>query len=414
MIELLIIADDFTGALDTGIQFVDSGVATQIITDTKYDFETIAENIKVLVVDSKTRYIAPEEAYKVVKQIASNAVQAGISHIYKKTDSALRGNIGCELQAVLDGSGYSHLHFIPALPAMERVTVNGIQYINEMPVAASAYGKDSYHPVIHSGLREIIAEQTKAPVFLHKDYRGENQAGIHVYDAATDLDMIRIAQQLKEADELKLTAGCAGFASVLPDPLDLTGNCQKDYILDDSMLVVCGSNNPVTREQILYAEQNGFIRISLSPEQKFDLKWPDSEECRRLVQAWICTLKSKRMFILDTNDTAGGATEAYVQAGGIDREEQRRRISHVMGALLKKMLDSGAEGILFITGGDILKEFTEQIQVKQLNPVCEIASGVVLSELAYKGREYYMISKSSGFGGPTLIADLAEQLCKKG
>jgi uncharacterized protein YgbK (DUF1537 family) len=29
----------------------------------------------------------------------------GITHIYKKTDSALRGNVGAELKALLDATG---------------------------------------------------------------------------------------------------------------------------------------------------------------------------------------------------------------------------------------------------------------------------------------------------------------------
>ena len=33
MVKLLIIADDFTGALDTGVQFAARGAATRVITD---------------------------------------------------------------------------------------------------------------------------------------------------------------------------------------------------------------------------------------------------------------------------------------------------------------------------------------------------------------------------------------------
>ena len=35
MIKLLIIADDFTGALDTGIQFVKKGIETQVMIGTE-------------------------------------------------------------------------------------------------------------------------------------------------------------------------------------------------------------------------------------------------------------------------------------------------------------------------------------------------------------------------------------------
>ena len=38
MVKLLIIADDFTGALDTGVQFAARGAATRVVTDLAYDF----------------------------------------------------------------------------------------------------------------------------------------------------------------------------------------------------------------------------------------------------------------------------------------------------------------------------------------------------------------------------------------
>ena len=44
-------------------------------------------------------------------------------YIYKKTDSGLRGNIGKELEAALAAGGEEYLTFIPALPAMNRITV---------------------------------------------------------------------------------------------------------------------------------------------------------------------------------------------------------------------------------------------------------------------------------------------------
>ena len=38
MILLLIIADDFTGALDTGVQFAARGVSTRVLVDPEVDF----------------------------------------------------------------------------------------------------------------------------------------------------------------------------------------------------------------------------------------------------------------------------------------------------------------------------------------------------------------------------------------
>ena len=62
MVKLLIIADDFTGALDTGIQFVNRGIATQVFTGKPERPAEIAAQTEVLVVDSETRPMKPESA----------------------------------------------------------------------------------------------------------------------------------------------------------------------------------------------------------------------------------------------------------------------------------------------------------------------------------------------------------------
>ena len=48
MVKLLIIADDFTGALDTGIQFVNKGIATQVFTKMPEAIGDIDESTEVL------------------------------------------------------------------------------------------------------------------------------------------------------------------------------------------------------------------------------------------------------------------------------------------------------------------------------------------------------------------------------
>ena len=62
MDKLLIIADDFTGALDTGIQFTKMGVRAKIITDYQYDFQNLKEEYRLLVVNTDTRPLSPKEA----------------------------------------------------------------------------------------------------------------------------------------------------------------------------------------------------------------------------------------------------------------------------------------------------------------------------------------------------------------
>lgn len=86
MERLLVMADDFTGALDTGVQFATYGARTEIITDVKVDFSEYPQ-AEVLVIDTETRHVSGDEAYETIYQLTQKAVETGIIHLYKKTDS---------------------------------------------------------------------------------------------------------------------------------------------------------------------------------------------------------------------------------------------------------------------------------------------------------------------------------------
>ena len=106
------IADDFTGALDAGVQFAKKGFSTKVMVYSK-DITVKAEDTDVLVVDAETRHKQPLEAYRTILQIVKPAAESGVSYFFKKTDSALRGNIGAELTAMLDATGRTLLNFVP-------------------------------------------------------------------------------------------------------------------------------------------------------------------------------------------------------------------------------------------------------------------------------------------------------------
>ena len=71
MIRLLIIADDFTGALDTGVKFSAAGASTKIITDVHTNFT--GDGPEVLVLCVPTRHLSPREAYEAVRPVVERA-----------------------------------------------------------------------------------------------------------------------------------------------------------------------------------------------------------------------------------------------------------------------------------------------------------------------------------------------------
>ena len=144
MLLLLILADDFTGALDTGVQFAACGIPTRVVVGDQVDLAS--NDASVLVVDTETRHLSAADAYAVVAKLTREAMSAGVFSIYKKTDSALRGNIGAELSALLKTSGERQLPFLPAFPQIDRVTRGGVHYISGVPVTESPFGIDPFEP----------------------------------------------------------------------------------------------------------------------------------------------------------------------------------------------------------------------------------------------------------------------------
>ena len=126
MIHLFVIADDFTGALDTGVQFASYGAATKVVVGTGLQALEADAQTQVLVVDAETRHLPAAQAYDTVYRLVRWAKEKKIGCIYKKTDSALRGNIGAELSAALAADGGDRLHFVPAFPNLDRVTRGGV------------------------------------------------------------------------------------------------------------------------------------------------------------------------------------------------------------------------------------------------------------------------------------------------
>lgn len=413
---LLIVADDFTGALDTGVQFASRGLSTRVVTDHALSLDTFTDSCEVLVVDAETRHLAAERAYHIVYSIASQTKELGIPYIYKKTDSALRGNVGAELTALLKATGQKRLPFLPAFPQTDRITAGGIHYINGVPVAESVFGKDPFEPVIHSQITDLIAAQsdvavTSLPAVKETDDLSGAE-GIVVFDAASSEDLERTGRQLLKQGGLAIMAGCAGFGSVLPKILNLgSGTTASIPHLDPNFLVICGSVNPITVGQLDRAEQEGFLRIRLEPKQKLDPAYwatPTGEETFQKI--WN-QLDSSPWRILDTNDAEGAySTAEYAAQHGMSIEDVRQAVSRTVGYLVSRLFPDPNLGTLLITGGDTLLQCMKYMGVQEIEPLCELDAGVVLSRFTYQSYTRYVISKSGGFGREELLTQLAKRL----
>ncbi len=414
MLLLLVLADDFTGALDTGVQFAACGISTRVVVSDAVDMESCEST--VLVIDTETRHLPAAEAGDIVYRLTEKAMQAGVGCVYKKTDSALRGNIGAELSAVLKASGSRQLPFLPAFPQIGRTTEKGIHYIDGTVVTDSPFGKDPFEPVKHALVTELIAEQSDIPAFscavptAADDIPGAE--GILVFDAKTTEDLEKAGRALFRETVPRVLAGCAGFASKLPELLGLpTEKCAVLPKLDPRLLVLCGSVNPITLRQMDAAEQAGFARLRLTPQQKLEPDYWDSASGEQALAEIEQLLEQHPLCIIETNDAEGNQlTAEYAGERGIDLDGIRQGIAGSVGHMLGKLFTSPSLGTLLLTGGDTLLQCMNSIGVQELEPICEVESGVVLARFSYRGCSRYVITKSGGFGQENLLIELADKI----
>ncbi|MFV0502610.1 MAG: four-carbon acid sugar kinase family protein [Lachnospirales bacterium] len=411
MIKMLVIADDFTGALDTGVQFTRRNLYTKITTNIDFDYTNINDDLDILVIDAQTRHLSHKEAYNVVKSISKKAIAKGVEYIYKKTDSALRGNIGSELKGLLDSSSENSVYFIPALPKHNRFTKKGVHYIDYIPVAESVFGNDPFEPVKYSEVNKIISLQTDINITEVYNINESTtfEEGIVIFDASSDDDLNNIANKLYNDVHGKLFAGCAGFASVLPDLLGIRKKENKKIVFDNGLLVACGSVNPITTKQIINGKKNNFKYFSMNKDQKLDKNWISNNKSQ-----YTTTLKDfskDKYIIIDANnikETHLINPNTFAKENNASLDEVRNNISVFIGHLVKDFIDRNNHKNIMIIGGDTLFAFIKNMGIELLEPLEEIYDGVVLSVFEYKNVKYNLISKSGGFGDENLIPNLVK------
>ena len=129
-----VLADDLTGANDTAVQFAMRGMraATILGPDSEAGFLEL-RGLGLCHGEQgcdRRGGVSPPPCL-----VGQGGGRIRTNLVYKKVDSALRGNLGAEIRAVLDGfSAARAVLLAPALPANGRTTVGGRQLLGGVPV----------------------------------------------------------------------------------------------------------------------------------------------------------------------------------------------------------------------------------------------------------------------------------------
>ncbi|UTC68358.1 MULTISPECIES: four-carbon acid sugar kinase family protein [unclassified Treponema] len=391
----LIIADDFTGANDTGVQLRKKGFATKVV----FSSSSIDDNDKCLVFDTETRAIPKKDAYEKLKSDISELVtKYEFDIVYKKVDSALRGNIIDEVLAISEVYNPEVVLFAPALPRLGRTTQNGIQKIYGTRLMETEFVRDPINPIKSDNIVDILKTISRSGVYhinlselYSKDPVINNDCSYYTFDAQTVKDMELIAKIGLSNIKKILWIGSAGLAEGIFNVL----HPQKPS------LAIVGSTSQKSIEQLNYAKKQGRYILEIDIPKILESNMYDS-----ICEKAVSILRKNRDLIITSCFSEQSFNEDinYGIERGINKQEIASIVKNILGEITKKILANVEVGGLFLTGGDTAISIMNNLNAQGVEILYEVSPGVIVSRLLnglYKG--LVIMTKAGSFGEEDII-----------
>ena len=417
--KIVIIADDFTGATDSGVQFSRRNFKTMIITDNDKAAKSL-KNCDVLVIDTESRSDNKDTANLKAYCAGLSVEGKNICCFYKKIDSTFRGNIGAEIAGIMDSLSISQTILVAAAPNHGRTTYNGNVYVNDALLENTEVAWDPKTPVKDSYIPTILAKQTDKSIAVIKHeivLTGErnlktiiqrhikNKIQIIVIDALNKEDLALIASVVTKIDKKILFAGSAGFAEFLPEYF-------KSEKAKVSNLIIAGTTSDITRNQINFAGKHlPVLLINVNIHQLFCGNM--TIEKTRIVDRVINASKSGKDIIIRSAPLKESINESFEtgQKYGFDKYQTSEKIGDFLGEITAEILEKiKINGILF-TGGDTAIKAIRSLNISGTIIQDEILPGVAYGHFAGKRfRKNKVVTKPGAFGNEDAIFKVLEFL----
>lgn len=399
---ILVIADDLTGANDTGLQFARCGLTTNILLRPRNWSQASGSPVEVVNTDS--RALTPRHASEQVRSTLGHLQGTDYDLIFKKIDSTLRGNIGSEIDAVMDSYELPLAVVVPAYPGQGRYTVGGYHMVHESLLEDSEAARDPRSPVRGSFIPSILEPQTRR-LIGHVDIATIRAGALTekveellssdhtllVFDSTTIEDLRKIVAGILALEMGVLWVGSAGLAQVLAERLvtkPFEPRLHQPRLRSEPVLIVAGSCNNVTYKQVDEVVSQGRAEALFVPADRLSGDGSLEPHDRQAV----AILESKENLVLTISRPEN---EELVDVTG----EQSSRIASRLGQLASQLIGTTSLAGVVLTGGDIALQTCTHLGVTRLQIVDQVAEGIPLS-LALDGAldSVPIITKAGGFG----------------
>ncbi len=378
-LECILIADDLTGACDTGVQFARHGFSSEVWVDPSHAVNQAAE---VVAFNTGSRGDEITAARVKIRRIADLCSDIKPRILFKKIDSTLRGNVGQEVAATMRCFRRDCAIVAPAFPAMGRTVRNGIL---EWKDCSGAGGVDIQELLEQQGIppqrivRASVAAHDAAGFEALLRTRNANPGMFILVDSAEQEDLKILVSRAYHLRQHLLWVGAAGLGIALAGQRGNSAAKQsakqsRTSPKDAALLFWIGSTHPATqRQRDALLKDSAAIEIVAGPGTV--------AIARRAIQ-------EKRCLIVK-----------------VEREYATR---HSLDVFLKGLRDLPLAGMLF-TGGDTATLVCHCLGAYAIRLLDEIAPGMPWGTLcggSFDGLP--VVTKAGGFGGRDALLHCAE------
>lgn len=363
-----IVADDLTGANASGVLLTKAGFKSVTIMQSASIADFDVRDCDVVVVNAMSRGLAPEEARAAVRHDTKVLLARGERYFCKRIDSTIRGNLGSEVEGMLEALGPDYVAVcVPAFPACGRISIGGYVLVNGVPVSRTGAACDPLKPVRSSYLPDVFAEQTELPtavITLSTVERGPSAICARLQQEVASGKRIIIIDAASEED-IELIA-CAvtqsGVKAISVDPGPFTQKLFPRYIgvkrrqSQARILVVAGSVTELTRAQVDHlANSCGAGLVCLNVKLFLDGACDEStiEQLAREVAESGCKHEIFGFRVAETADMVFDLA-AEARARAISTDALSQRITDNLAKIARRTLElcPAVKGI-YVTGGDV-------------------------------------------------------------
>ena len=418
----LLIADDLTGALDSGHSLArrSQRVVATLADDggdapadsPNDDAPADSPNADVLVVDTDSRAIAPAAAARRVRR----AIERHAATItYKKIDSTLRGNVSSEVDAALAATGAALAVVAPAFPATGRRTRDGVHYVDGDPLAEAGYGvddsdvaaafADSDHPLERLPL-EIVSQGADAVAERLRALAADTRPTLVICDAV-DADHLRaVADGAASTTIDVLYVGSGGLAEhvALPESDDVPPPPTPS---GTGALGVIGSVNPRTLTQLSAVDEDLVVRVDPVAAVREPTAVP-----RRVAPRLASRLRERGRAVVTAAVDVDDVERARAAAAGLDMPDidVGDRIAGVLGATAARVTvapSSPTPAGLCLSGGHVARTTLEALSATQVGLTgCGVDDGIPIGWIGDgPGAGVRLATKAGGFGSEGAIVN---------